>query len=250
MLASYGLSRTLTPIAIGLLLKGERRGDERGWFARLHNRLEHGFDQLRDSYAELLTTLLTRRILERHQDHAVIDADRRAVGEGQIIEADRQADIVDDQLALLRRDDLADLVLDSLEDLLGLLDARAGRGADVQLDLPGIDDREEVAPDESIHHGAEGKDCSSKDRHDGVSASLSPQGDPVPGLLSNVATLTRTSVPTNANQANIQPVYEVFANLQDRDLGSVAGEPIGPSPGCGRSSRPATRSRYWARSGA
>ena len=57
-----------------------------------------------------------------------------------------------------------------------------------------------------------------------VSASLSPQGDPVPGLLSNVATLTRTSLPTNANQANIQPVYEVFANLQDRDLGSVAGE--------------------------
>jgi multidrug efflux pump subunit AcrB len=57
-----------------------------------------------------------------------------------------------------------------------------------------------------------------------VSASLSPQGEPVPGLLSNVATLTRTSLPTNANQANIQPVYEVFANLQDRDLGSVAGE--------------------------
>jgi len=57
-----------------------------------------------------------------------------------------------------------------------------------------------------------------------VSASLSPQGEPVPGMLSNVATLTRTSLPTNANQANIQPVYEVFANLQGRDLGSVAGE--------------------------
>jgi multidrug efflux pump subunit AcrB len=57
-----------------------------------------------------------------------------------------------------------------------------------------------------------------------VSASLSPQGDPVPGLLSNVATLTRTSMPTNANQANIQPVYEVFANVQGRDLGTVAGE--------------------------
>jgi multidrug efflux pump subunit AcrB len=57
-----------------------------------------------------------------------------------------------------------------------------------------------------------------------VSASLSPQGDPVPGLLSNVATLTRTSMPTNANQANIQPVYEVLANVQGRDLGSVADE--------------------------
>jgi multidrug efflux pump subunit AcrB len=63
MLASYGLSRTLTPITIGLLLKGEGHGDERGWFARFHRRLERGFDQLRDGYAELLTTLLTRRII-------------------------------------------------------------------------------------------------------------------------------------------------------------------------------------------
>jgi multidrug efflux pump subunit AcrB len=31
-------------------------------------------------------------------------------------------------------------------------------------------------------------------------------------------------VPTNANQANIQPVYEVFANIEGRDLGSVARE--------------------------
>jgi multidrug efflux pump subunit AcrB len=57
-----------------------------------------------------------------------------------------------------------------------------------------------------------------------VSASVSPQGDPVPGLLSNVATLTRTAMPTNTNQANIQPIYEVYANVQGRDLGSVAGE--------------------------
>ena len=63
MLASYGLSRTLTPITIGLLLKGERRGADGRWFARFHSRLEHGFDRLRDSYAELLTTLLTRRII-------------------------------------------------------------------------------------------------------------------------------------------------------------------------------------------
>src|ERR1700756_2791266 len=39
MLASYGLSRTLTPVMIGLLLKGEHHGgtDQSGnWFARLH----------------------------------------------------------------------------------------------------------------------------------------------------------------------------------------------------------------------
>jgi multidrug efflux pump subunit AcrB len=54
----------------------------------------------------------------------------------------------------------------------------------------------------------------------GISTSLADV--PVPGLLSNVATFRRGSVPTNANQANIQPVYEVYAGVQDRDLGSVA----------------------------
>src|SRR6266436_227195 len=63
MLASYGLSRTLTPIAIGLLLKGEQHGDEGGWFAQFHHHLERGFDRLREGYAELLATLLTRRIV-------------------------------------------------------------------------------------------------------------------------------------------------------------------------------------------
>ncbi len=57
-----------------------------------------------------------------------------------------------------------------------------------------------------------------------VSTSLaSTQTDtPIPGLLSNVTTFRRTSIPTNANQANIQPLYEVYASVQGRDLGSVA----------------------------
>jgi multidrug efflux pump subunit AcrB len=37
-----------------------------------------------------------------------------------------------------------------------------------------------------------------------------------------VATLTRTSLPTNSNQSNIQPVYDVYANVQDTDLGRVS----------------------------
>jgi multidrug efflux pump subunit AcrB len=57
-----------------------------------------------------------------------------------------------------------------------------------------------------------------------VSATTSSQGQPIPGLLGNVATLTRTTMPTNANQANIQPVYEIYANAQGRDLGSIAGQ--------------------------
>jgi multidrug efflux pump subunit AcrB len=57
-----------------------------------------------------------------------------------------------------------------------------------------------------------------------VSTATSTNGDPVPGLLSNVAKLTRDSLPTNANQTNVQPVYEVYAGVQDRDLGRVSGE--------------------------
>src|SRR3974390_1628428 len=65
MLASYGLSRTLTPITIGLLLKNERHGSEgaRGWFGRLHARFEHGFERMRAGYATLLTVLLRRRMI-------------------------------------------------------------------------------------------------------------------------------------------------------------------------------------------
>jgi multidrug efflux pump subunit AcrB len=63
MLASYSFSRTLTPITIGLLLKGEQRGEEAsaGWFARLHGRFERAFETMRNGYAEVLGTLLRRR---------------------------------------------------------------------------------------------------------------------------------------------------------------------------------------------
>jgi multidrug efflux pump subunit AcrB len=59
-----------------------------------------------------------------------------------------------------------------------------------------------------------------------VSTSLSSSltDVPVPGLLSNVATFKRANISTNANQANIQPVYEVYASTQGRDLGSVSSD--------------------------
>ena len=46
----------------------------------------------------------------------------------------------------------------------------------------------------------------------------------VPGLLSNVATFKRDTTPTNLNQANIQPLYEILANTQGRDLGGVSSD--------------------------
>lgn len=57
-----------------------------------------------------------------------------------------------------------------------------------------------------------------------VSTSMAASGQTVPGLLSNVATFKRDTVPTNANQSNIQPVYEVYASVQGRDLGGVAAD--------------------------
>jgi multidrug efflux pump subunit AcrB len=57
-----------------------------------------------------------------------------------------------------------------------------------------------------------------------VSTNIASGGPPVPGLLSNVANLRRDSVPTNLNQTNIQPAYEVYASVQGRDLGGVSGE--------------------------
>src|SRR5271156_1335128 len=58
-----------------------------------------------------------------------------------------------------------------------------------------------------------------------VSTSLAANSvQPIPGMLSNVATFKRDTVPTNSNQTNIQPVFDVYASVQGRDLGSVAAE--------------------------
>jgi multidrug efflux pump subunit AcrB len=57
-----------------------------------------------------------------------------------------------------------------------------------------------------------------------VSTALAANGPPIPGLLRNVATFQRGSVPTNLNQTNIQPVYDIYASVQDRDLGGISGE--------------------------
>jgi multidrug efflux pump subunit AcrB len=57
-----------------------------------------------------------------------------------------------------------------------------------------------------------------------VSTAVASNGPPIPGLLSNVATFKRDSVPTNLNQTNIQPVYDIYASAQGRDLGSISGD--------------------------
>src|SRR5437016_6058332 len=66
MLASYTLSRKLTPVIIGLLLKGEHHGATPGsgnWFSRFHQAFEHGFERFRRGYVRALTMLLKRRLI-------------------------------------------------------------------------------------------------------------------------------------------------------------------------------------------
>ena len=83
MLASYGLSRTLTPITIGLLLKGEHHGDSRPAKRlvrpRLHARFEHGFEAMRHGYTEILHGLLTRTADRAGRGRGHPGARRRAV---------------------------------------------------------------------------------------------------------------------------------------------------------------------------
>ena len=50
---------------------------------------------------------------------------------------------------------------------------------------------------------------------------VSPQG---PQLMGNLVQLTPTIAPATVNHYNVQPVIDVFASTQDRDLGAVAAD--------------------------
>ncbi len=65
MLASYGISRTLTPIVIRLLIRKEHEnhGAAQGWLGRFHTRFNTGFDRFRDYYEWALAGILRRRVL-------------------------------------------------------------------------------------------------------------------------------------------------------------------------------------------
>ncbi|MDB5340686.1 MAG: mdtC 3 [Planctomycetaceae bacterium] len=47
---------------------------------------------------------------------------------------------------------------------------------------------------------------------------------PQPQLLANLALLSRGTQPANVNHYNVQPVYDVYANVQGRDLGAVSAD--------------------------
>ncbi|PYO47854.1 MAG: RND transporter, partial [Candidatus Rokuibacteriota bacterium] len=49
-------------------------------------------------------------------------------------------------------------------------------------------------------------------------------GQAAPQLLRNLADFSRTVTPLSLNHYNVQPVFDVYAGVQGRDLGSVASE--------------------------
>jgi CzcA family heavy metal efflux pump len=62
-----------------------------------------------------------------------------------------------------------------------------------------------------------------------ASTAPSPQQTPTPGgsspqLLHNLATLRRATSQANINHYDVQPVYNVYANVQGRDLAAVAAD--------------------------
>jgi CzcA family heavy metal efflux pump len=53
---------------------------------------------------------------------------------------------------------------------------------------------------------------------------ISLVGQSSPQLLSNLAKISRTTTPLSLNHYNVQPVFDVAANVQDTDLGSVSNQ--------------------------
>ncbi|WP_095089070.1 efflux RND transporter permease subunit [Mesorhizobium sophorae] len=380
MLASYGLSRTLTPITIGLLLKSERHGASTGWFGRFHARFERGFEAMRLHYAELLAVLLRRRFIVpviaalvlalgavltmlvgrdffpaidggQIQLHVRAPAGTRIEETEKIFQAvedkireivpDRDLQLVVDNIGLPARSynlaftdgstigvndgviqvalkdghaptadyvrklrtalpsafpdvlfyfQSADIVTQILNFGLpaqidvrtvgydrvtnlrvaselrrriaaipGVVDAHLQQEVDAPAFYADIDrtraaqlglnastianninvslsSSEQVSPNfwtdptTGIPYylavqTPENKIASLNDLgNTPVSSTINTAGAQVPGQLSNVATFKRDSLPTNANQANVQPVYEVYASVQGRDLGSVSSQ--------------------------
>src|SRR5579863_10381455 len=107
----------------------------------------------REHLAQLADITRSRRmpLPESHENHAVVGSDGRAVCKGQVVHTLRYADVVDDELPLLVRDNITKFVFDGLEKSLGGFDSGAGRGANVQLDLSGVDRWKEIAADQHQH---------------------------------------------------------------------------------------------------
>ena len=80
-----------------------------------------------------------------------------------------------------------------------------------------------------------------------MNTSVTPATSGPPQLLSNLATLERREMPAVISHSNVQPVFDVYANVQDRDLGSVASAVQGIVAELRPKLPPGTRSQCAAR---
>ncbi len=96
--------------------------------------------------------------VECDQHLAIGAADGRAIAEGVVEGLRCKSDVVHNQIDLVDRNDLANLVFDFAELNFGSLDARAGLCPDMQLDLTGVDRGEEVPADKRQQQECRGHD--------------------------------------------------------------------------------------------
>jgi multidrug efflux pump subunit AcrB len=57
-----------------------------------------------------------------------------------------------------------------------------------------------------------------------IASSVGDDGTPIPNTLANVAQFQRRAIQSVINHSNVQAVYDVYASVQDRDLGGVAAD--------------------------
>ena len=57
-----------------------------------------------------------------------------------------------------------------------------------------------------------------------VTSASGGAASPIPNTLGNVATLSRRYIQSVINHNNVAPVYDIYASVSDRDLGSVASD--------------------------
>ena len=108
----------------------------------------------RQHRTQLLDVVGRRRVVarERHEDVAVLRADRAAVAVREVDPAVRQPHVVDDARDRARRHDAAHRLLDVVEQRGRFLDARADRCAHVDRDFARVDRREEIAAEPRHQH--------------------------------------------------------------------------------------------------
>ena len=96
--------------------------------------------------------------LQGYQHIGICGADRAGIAVGHVDAAVRQPDVVDDIVHLAGRDDLADGLLNKIAQTGSLLDAGAGRGADMHENWPELTVGKKFSP----RNGASPKDRSTQ----------------------------------------------------------------------------------------